>query len=299
MDFILSVNDPDVVAHALKNLMPRIPLDQCLENALDQRILALVDRGMAAKNAELAEAIALFLYRSAQERAGVARPYIPTLLSFLEQNLETTGAYSYYTLMLVARDTPDDFGPHADMLVRMLDSPGPAAKTFAMRIMTALAPRHPEYVIDARDTLRNLAETSPQGIIKAEAAGAYRAVREASGSPRSRGSDRSSNDPAIAGLYEMPVRHRAVEHHLSAACCRDVVAVDRPQGGSKGMKRDVRPSKRCNLYVEFVEKLKQGECMQSFEDQIDLLSQESMARAVPCEAEPVEATPPTRAPLAG
>jgi hypothetical protein len=297
VDSVLAVNDPKAIALGLKTLMPLIPLDPRLEKALDQRIMALIDRGTAAKNAEMAEAIAMFLHRGAQEEASVARPYIPALLSFLAQNIETTGAYAYYTLMLVARDSPDYFGPHCDQLVRTLDSPSLAAKTFAMRIIAVLAPGHPEYVLGARDTLRNLAETSPSGLIKAEAANAYRAVREASKSSAGR-SSRLPGDPAIASLYDTPVWRHAVESHLSTVYRCDAADVDRAHGRRKGVKRKIRPSKRTDLYQEFVEKLKQGECVPSFKEQLDLLSPEAMALAAPCEPEPAAAiTPPPSPPL--
>ncbi len=167
VDYVLAVDDPKAVALGLKALIPLIPLEPRLARILDQRILALISRNMAAKSAELADAIALFLHRGAQERASPAKPYIPALLSFLGQNLETTGANAYFTLLLVAKNSPGDFGPHTALLLRTLDSPSPAASTFAMRIIATLAPAHPEYVVGARDILRNLAETSPPGVIKA------------------------------------------------------------------------------------------------------------------------------------
>jgi hypothetical protein len=294
VDYVLAVDDPKAVALGLKALMPLIPLDPRLEKVLDQRILALIGRGMAAKSAELAETIALFLHRSAQERASLAKPYIPTLLSFLEQNIETTGAYAYYALLRVAKDSPGDFGPHAALLIRTLNSPSPAASTFAMRIIATLAPAHPEYVVGARDILRNLAETSPPGIIKEEATNAYHAVREVSKSPGVR-SSKLLDDPAIASLYELPVWQRAVESHLTTAYSGDAADIARPHGRHKNITRETRPSKRSNLYQEFVEKLKQGEGVQSFEEQLDLLSPEAIAAATPCEIEP--AGPITPAPL--
>jgi hypothetical protein len=296
VDFVLGVNDPKAIALGLKALMPLIPLDPRYEKMLDQRIMALVDRGMVAKSAELAEAIAMFLHRGAQERTCVAKPHIPTLLSFLAQNLETTGAYSYYTLLLVAKDYPDDFGPHAATLIRALDSPSPATRTFAMRIIATLAPAHPEYVVGARSTLRNLAETSPPGIIKAEAINAYQAIREVSKSPV----DHTCNlpdDPAIVRLYDMPVWQRAVEGHLSTAYSDNAAAVVRHHGRRKRITREMRPSKRSNMYQEFVEKLEQGEYVQSFAEQLDLLSPEAIAVATPCEIEPAGAIPPAPLPL--
>jgi hypothetical protein len=290
-DIALTSDDMNAVARALKALKSLLPLDPGLENALDKRLLALTDRGMMAENAGLAEAIALFIYSRSQARASAARPYIPTLLSFLAQNVETTGAYSYYTLMIVANNAPVYLGPYADPLIRTLNSPSYAAQTFAMRIIAALAPSHPEYVAGAREVLHDLSETSPQEIIKAEAAKAYRAVRDIPKAPRGHGC-RLLDDPAIASLYETPVWQRAVGCHLSTAYSNDSFA-DRPQGRRSGTKRDSRPSKRSNLYQEFVEKLKQGESNQSFEDQLALLAPESIAQAVPSEIMPVEAITPS------
>lgn len=297
VDYVLAVDDPKAIVLGLKALMPLIPLEPRLEKILDQRITALVDRGMAEKSAELAEAVALFIHRSAQERASLAKPHIPTLLSFLALNVGTTGAYAYYSLLLVAKNSPDDFGPHAALLIRTLDSPSPAASTFAMRIIATLAPAHPEYVVGAREILRNLAETSPPGVIKAEATNAYHAVREVSRSPGSR-STNLLDDPAIASLYEVPVWQHAVESHLSTACSGDAAEVPRHPDRGKIITRKMRPSKRGNLYQEFVETLKQGEGVQSFEEQLDLLSPEAIAAATPCEMEPAVVITPAPQPLA-
>jgi hypothetical protein len=195
--------------------------------------------------------------------------------------METTGANAYYTLLQVAKNSPVDFGPYAARLIRTLDSLNPVACTFAMRIIARLAPAHPEYVVGAREVLRNLAEASPPGIIKAEATNAYHVVREVSGSLASR-STNLLDDPAIASLYEVPVWQRAVEGHLSTAYSEKAVEVIRPHTRRKEIKRGTRPSKRSNLYQEFVEKLKQGEGIQSFEEKLDLLSPEAIAAATPC-----------------
>jgi hypothetical protein len=287
-DIARTSNDMKAVAGALKELNTLLPLDPAFENALDKRIQALIGWGSVAKNAELAEAIALFIYGRAKERASVARPYVPTLLSFLAQKMETTGAYAYYTLMIVASEAPAYFDPHADTLVRMLDSQDYATKIFSMRIIAVLASSHPECVIDARRALRNIAEASPPGIIKAEAAKAYRAFSDIPKAPPGHGSH-ILDDPAIAGLYEMPVWQRAVESHLSAAYGSDRL-VDHPHRRRPGVKRKIHPSKRSNLYQEFVDELKQIDCVQSFEDQTTMLTPETIAQAVPREIEPAEAT---------
>jgi hypothetical protein len=296
-DIARTSNDMKAVAGALKELNSLLPLDPALEYAIDKRMLALIAWGTVAKNAELAEAIALFIYGRAQERASVARPYIPTLLSFLAQKMDTTGAYAYYTLMIVAGDSPGHFGPYADMLVQALDSPGCAAKIFTMRIIAALAPGHPEYVAGARDALRNLAESGTHSVIKDEASRTDHAVMN-SLNAQSGNSGRMHDDSDIASLYEMPVWQKAVECHLSTAYGSDNLAADRKNGRRRGIRRDSRPSKRSNRYQEFVEKLKQVEPAQSLEEPFALLSQEVPAESAPCGIALAEAAIPAPSPVA-
>jgi hypothetical protein len=190
--------------------------------------------------------------------------------------------------MIVASDAPGYFGPHADMLAQMLDSPSNAAKIFTMRIIAVLAPGHPEYVAGARGVLLSLAMSSPHNILKEEASRAHRAVINSLKSLAG-GKCRLPDNPAIASLYEMPVWQLAIESHLSTAYGSDLRPDDRQQGRRAGTKRDSRPSERSNLYQEFIEKLKQGETTQSFDDQISLLSQDVAAEAMPGERAPVDA----------
>jgi hypothetical protein len=276
----LTSEDLKAVARALKALRSFLPLDPGLENALDKRMLSLIDAGHVSKSAALAEAIALFMLRRAKERASAARPYIPALMSFLPQKMETTGASSYYTLMIVASDAPACFEPHADTLVRMLDSPDNATKVFVMRIIAGLAATHPEYVVSARDLLRNMAENSTQELVKAEAAKAYCAVRDVPVTQRGYGSH-LLDDPAAASICEKPVWQRAVGCHLSAAYGSDLRTDDRKQGRYQGIKKAGRLSKRSNLYQEFVEKLKQDEPTQPAEEPIIVCPPEAAAEAVP------------------
>jgi hypothetical protein len=292
----LTSEDLSTVARALRALKALLPLDQGTETALDEKLLALVNRGSAAKNAGLAEAIALFVYGRSKVRASAARPYIPALLSFLSQHVETTGAYSYYTLMILANDAPGYFGPHADALIRVLDSPGYAAKVFAMRIIAVLAPVHPEYVAGARDILRNLSEQSRQEMVKAEAVKAYRAVRNVAVLPDNP-VNRLQDDPVIARLYEMPVWQRAVQYHLLTAYGDDQGAVVRSHSQRHNVRKQTRPSKRYDLYQEFIDKLKTVENNQSFEDPISLLSSNEQVKAAPCETAPAKVTIPSPSPV--
>jgi hypothetical protein len=99
-------NDMKAVARALKALRLLLPLDPGVESSIDQRLLVLADNGTVAQNAELAWALALFIHGRTQERVSVARPYVPTLLKLLTEDVATTGAYSYYALMIVAERAP-------------------------------------------------------------------------------------------------------------------------------------------------------------------------------------------------
>jgi hypothetical protein len=296
-DIARTSNDMKAVAGALKELNSLLPLDPALENAVDKRMLALIAWGTVAKNAELAEAIALFVYVRAQGRASAARPYIPTLLSFLAQKMDTTGACAYYTLMIVAGDSPDYFGPHADMLVQALDGPGYAAKIFTMRIIAALAPGHPEYVAGARDALRNLAESGPHSVLKDEASRTYQTVINSLIS-QAGNSGCLPEDRGIASLYEKPVWQKAVAGHLSTAYGSNNRAADRKNGRRTDIKRDSHPSKRSNRYGEFVEELKQDEPAPSFEEPFVLLSQEVPTESAQCEMAMAGAAMPASSPAA-
>jgi hypothetical protein len=116
--------------------------------------------------------------------------------------------------------------------------------------------------------------------------------------PPADNSGRLPDDPAVVSLYEMPVWQRAVGSHLSTAYGSDLRSGNRRHGRRPGIKRDSRPSKRSNLYQEFVEKLKQGEQVQSFEEPFALLSQEVPAEAAPCEPAPAGAEMPPLPPAA-
>jgi hypothetical protein len=65
VDYVLAVDDPKAIAPGLKAPIPLIPLETRLEKVPDQRLMTLIDRGVPAKSAALAEVIALFLHRSA------------------------------------------------------------------------------------------------------------------------------------------------------------------------------------------------------------------------------------------
>jgi hypothetical protein len=142
-----------------------------------------------------------------------------------------------------------------------------------------------------------MAETGSQELVKAEAAKAYRAVRDMPGTPRGCG-NRLPCDPVIASLYDMPVWQRAVESHLSTAYGSDLRPNDRQHSRHPGIKRDRRPLKRSDLNQEFVEKLKQGESTQPIEDQTALLSPEAASETAPCESAPVGAVILSPSPVA-
>jgi hypothetical protein len=286
----------NAVARALNALRLLLPLDPGVENSLDKRLLALADNGTVAQNVELGRALALFLHCRTQERVSAARPYVPTLLKLLGEEMATTGAHSYYSLMIVAESAPQYFEHYGDTLVQLLDNPGFSAKTFSMRIIAVLASSHPEYVAGARETLHSLSENGAQELLRAEAAKAYKALRNV---PRVEPDRKSTmlRDPAIASLYEVPVWQRAVEGHLTAAYSDTVLPVARRRS-RRSIKREVLPSKRCDLYQEFVGKLKVEEQVKSFEDQIALMAPEATAQAEVQEVAPVEpvlASPPATA----
>jgi hypothetical protein len=172
----LTSEDIKAVACALDALRPLLPLDPYQEAALEKRMLALVARGAAAESPDLSRAIAHILYVRARQRARAVVPFVPTLLSFLDEDLATTGANSYYTLMILAEDAPDDLFPFADRLIGKLDSSGYAVKTLIVRVLAALGRKRPGYLVNARGPLRDLAEGSEDGILKAEAMKALQAI---------------------------------------------------------------------------------------------------------------------------
>lgn len=172
----LTSEDLKVVACALNMLRPLLPLDHYLEEALDKRVTCLVARGSAVESPYLAEAVTHFLYNRAQQRASAVVPFIPALLSFLDQDLATIGAHSYYTLMILAEEAPDDLLPFADALIGKTASPSYAVRTLTVRIIAALADKRPGSMTNARGPLRELAENSGDGILKTEASIALQAI---------------------------------------------------------------------------------------------------------------------------
>jgi hypothetical protein len=165
----LTSEDMKIVACALNMLRPLLPLDHNLEEALEKRMSVLVARGYAAERPDLAEAVAHFLYSRARQQASAVVPFVPALLSFLDLDLATTGAHSYYTLMILAEDTPDDLLPFTDALIGKLASPGYAVRTLAVRIIAVLAEKRPGSMASARDSLREVVETCEDGVLKTEA----------------------------------------------------------------------------------------------------------------------------------
>ncbi len=172
----LNSEDMKIVACALNKLRPMLPLDPSQEDALDKRMSALIARGSAAKSPDLAEAVTHFLYCRAQQRARAAVPFIPALLSFLDLDLATTGSHSYYTLMILAENAPDDLLPFTDGLIDKMASPSYAVRTLAVRIIAALADKRPGSMTNAREPVRDLAENSGEGILKTEASHALQAI---------------------------------------------------------------------------------------------------------------------------
>jgi hypothetical protein len=172
----LNSEDMKIVACALNMLRPMLPLDPSQEAALEKRMSALIASGSAAKSPDLAEAVTHFLYCRAQQQARAAVPFIPALLSFLDLDLATTGAHSYYTLIILAEDAPDDLLPFTDALIGKMASPSYAVRTLAVRIVAALAHQRPGSMTSAREPLCDLAENSGEGMLKIEASIALNAI---------------------------------------------------------------------------------------------------------------------------
>ena len=251
-DTVLSSQDLGVIARALKTLTTLLPLDTDTENALDRRLMALIGYGAIAKSDDLAEAVALFVYGRTQADTGVARPYLPTLFSFLSQDIATTGAYSYYTLMIVASEVPEHYGSCADLLARALDSPSIASKVFAMRVIGELSLHRPEYVASARKTLRDLSASDQPGIVKAEATKAYYSLIDASKTHDER--ERLIEELPVSRMYNTHVWKHAMEQHLSMAYGSDPPISQRAVW-YPGTKRKPHSLKRVNVYVEFFDVL--------------------------------------------
>ena len=226
IEIALMSEDMSAVATALRALNPYLTLVHDKEAALDNRMLALIDQGSAAGSPELAEAIAQSVYERSRERIDVALPFIPALLSFLELDMSTIGAPSYYTLMIVATDAPDHLGPFVGTLIGKLAGPGLVARTFAARIITVLACNRPEYVADARDALRNLCETCPEGILKTEATKAYQAI-EGHLMPGEGSGGCERDEQAIAPPQEIPANPDAT-----------IIASSRPAGARSSLSID-------------------------------------------------------------
>jgi hypothetical protein len=203
IEIALISEDMGAVATALRALNPFLSLDSDKEATLDKRMLDLIDQGLVYGNPALAEAIAQSVYERSRERVSVALPFIPALLSFMEMDMSTIGAPSYYTLIIIAADAPDHLGPFVGTLIGKLAGPCLVASTFAARIITVLARNRPEYVADARDALRNLCERCPEGVLKTEATKAYQAI-EGHITPEGDSGGCRRDEQAIASSQETP-----------------------------------------------------------------------------------------------
>jgi hypothetical protein len=276
-DNVLSSQDLGVTARALKALTTLLPLDTDTENVLDRRLMALIGYGAMAKSDDLAEAVALFIYHRTQISADSARPYLPTLVSLLSQNIATTGAYSYYALMIVANEAPEHYGAFADLLVRALDSPGIAAKVFSMRVIAELASHRPEYVAGARRVLRDLSAAGQFKIIRTEATKAHYALIDSSKTQDER--ERLIEERPVSRVYNTHVWQHAMEHHLSMAYGNDLLAYQR-NGWHHGAKRKMRALKILSMHMEFSDFLRPNECDESIDGQTAALSMERTALAI-------------------
>jgi len=165
------------IACSLKALELFLPLAPETEETLDRWAQVLIKDGKARKSPKLAEAIARFVYVRSRERPAVARPFIPALIAFLELNLDTTGAYSYYTLAIVGRDAPDHFQPYIGLLLDRLESDNSAAQAFAAKIIAVLARFRPELVMDARQDLEKLSDNAAANTVKNAAREALQALQ--------------------------------------------------------------------------------------------------------------------------
>ena len=147
---------------------------------MEQRALALalLAVGATGNYPVLAEAISSFVYRRVSYDASEVRPFIPALLSFLDYDIGTTGANSYYTLITLTCSRPDYFQPYASILIDMLDSPRNSTVAFASKIIAALAREHQEYVVGGEKALRCLSHNHPQQIVRKAASDALDAIRD-------------------------------------------------------------------------------------------------------------------------
>ena len=267
------------VAGALKALELFWPLESGQEDALDKRMRELVAEGMARETPALAEAMASLIYLRAREQASAARPFLPTLLSFLEMDISTTGASAYYTLMILAREEPDYFKPYAGELIARLDSGSDATKTFAAKIIAALARERPEYVAGATMALRRMSADYPREIVKKAAAEACKALEERlglTGTPRQEGQHAGSLMVLPTGPQPESGLQEPAEADQRKSWLRSLVALF----GEKGNGR--RPAKAAMPRVAWGrERDEMGRIMDDFSDIAPWIEAEFKAKDEP------------------
>ena len=180
VDIALTSDNIAAITWAVKALELDFPLDPGQEKALERRALALalLAVGATGNYPVLAEAISSFVFRRASYDAIAVRPFIPALLSFLDYDIDTTGANSYYSLIALTHSRPDYFQPYANILIDMLDSPRNSTVAFASKIIAALAREHQEYVVGGEKALWRLSSNHPQPIVRKAASDALDAIRD-------------------------------------------------------------------------------------------------------------------------
>lgn len=178
LDIAMNSTNLTAAGYALKSLLLFMPMAEDIENALDNRVLTLVEDKSAVSNKILIEGIAGYARERVAGDIDRSAIFIPAMLLFLEEASGTTASISYEVLMKAAGYRPEFFESYAALLTRELGSINNSTRVYAARIITKLARTHPEYMADAEKTLLHISTFYPDAEVKSAAAEAYQTITQ-------------------------------------------------------------------------------------------------------------------------
>ncbi|WP_424359775.1 double zinc ribbon domain-containing protein [Methanocella sp. MCL-LM] len=178
LDIAMNSTNLTAAGYALKSMLLFMPMAEDIENALDNRVLTLVEDKSAVSNKILIEGISGYARERVAGDIDRSAVFIPAMLLFLEEASGTTASISYEVLMKAAGYRPEFFEPYAALLTRELGSINNSTRVYAARIITKLARTHPEYMAEAEKTLLHISTFYPDAEVKSAAAEAYQAITQ-------------------------------------------------------------------------------------------------------------------------
>ncbi|CAJ37674.1 zinc ribbon domain-containing protein [Methanocella arvoryzae] len=178
LDIAMNSANLTAAGYALKALLLFMPMKEDIENALDNRVLMLVEDKAAVSNKVLIEAMAGYIRERVSGNIDRSLSFIPAMLLFLEEANGGAAAISYEVLMKAAHHHPEYFESYAPLLTRELGSINNSTRIYAAKLITKLATTHPEYMAEAEKTLLHISTFHPDAEVKSAAAEAYQTITQ-------------------------------------------------------------------------------------------------------------------------